>query len=108
MVIYVDIDNTICINSVELNYEQSIPITDNINKINELYDKGHTIIYWTARGTATGIDWSDITFKQLNHWNVKYHKVLFNKPNYDVFIDDKNLNTSDLDQFFAQVIDNEK
>ena len=27
-----------------------------IQKANELYDLGHTIIYWTARGAVSGID----------------------------------------------------
>jgi hypothetical protein len=30
-----------------------------------------------------------ITIKQLKDWNVKYHKIIFGKPSYDVFIDDK-------------------
>lgn len=94
MIIYIDIDNTICKND-ELNYKNSIPIIENINKANNLYNDGHYIVYWTARGTVTGIDWRKITEKQFKEWGVKYHELKFGKPNYDLFIDDKNMNTKD-------------
>lgn len=47
---------------------------------------------WTARGAKSGIDWHDITKKQLNDWGVKYHNLRLDKPAYDLFIDDKALN----------------
>lgn len=31
------------------------------------------------------------TKKQLDKWNVKYHKLIFGKPSYDLFIDDKTI-----------------
>ena len=43
-------------------------LTSNIQKINEFYDAGNTIIYWTARGTGTGIDWREVTEKQFEKW----------------------------------------
>jgi len=95
MVIYIDIDDTICKNPKQLDYSTSIPIKENIEKANKLYDEGHLIVYWTARGSSTGIDWSEITKKQLSTWGVKYHDLKFGKPNYDLFIDDKNMNTRD-------------
>ena len=95
MVIYIDIDDTICHSPDKPDYSTSAPILDNIKKANLLYEQGHTIIYWTARGTQTGLDWSDVTKKQFELWGVKYHEVKFGKPYYDIFIDDKNMNTSD-------------
>ena len=90
MKIYVDIDETICFYKGERNYEDALPIVDNINKINKLYNQGNTIIYWSARGTVTGIDWYDITMKQLKEWNCNYHKlILGEKPDYDLLICDK-------------------
>ena len=62
---------------------------DVINLVNEMYDLGNTIIYWTARGTVTGINWLDLTRTQLNSWGVKYHDVRVGKPAYDLFICDK-------------------
>jgi hypothetical protein len=95
MVIYIDIDDTICHSPDKPDYSTSIPIEENIKKANTLYDQGHTIIYWTARGTQTGLDWSDVTKKQFEFWGVKYHEIKFGKPYYDMFIDDKNINTKD-------------
>ena len=61
----------------------------NIKKINSLYDNGDKIIYWTARGTGSGLDWYAATVKQLNDWGAKYHEVKVGKPMYDLFICDK-------------------
>jgi dTDP-glucose 4,6-dehydratase len=93
MIIYVDIDETICEYMGERNYPDARPIVENIEKINNLYDDGNTIIYWTARGTVTGIDWREVTENQFREWGVKYHDLKFGKPAYDLFIDDKNINS---------------
>ena len=50
--IYVDIDETICFYEGERNYIFAIPNKENIAKINKLYEEGHKITYWTARGTV--------------------------------------------------------
>jgi hypothetical protein len=93
MVIYIDIDDTICLSPNKPDYTDSTPIVENIKKANLLYEMGHTIIYWTARGTLSGIDWSEVTHKQFEEWGVKYHEIKFGKPYYDLFIDDKNINS---------------
>lgn len=95
MIIYIDIDETICVSPEDRNYANAVPILTNIEKANILYDEGHTIIYWTARGTGSGIDWRDITENQFKEWKVKYHDLKLGKPIYDLFIDDKNMNTRD-------------
>jgi len=97
MIIYVDIDETICRSPESRDYNYAIPVNCNIKKINELYDAGNTIVYWTARGTGSGIDWREVTEKQFEKWGVKYHDLKFGKPIYDLFIDDKNMNS---DTFF--------
>lgn len=94
MIIYIDIDETIC-HSPNKDYPNSKPIQQNIDKANRLYEEGHTIIYWTARGSGSGIDWTELTTKQLIDWGAKYHEIKLGKPSYDLFIDDKALNTSD-------------
>ena len=99
MIIYVDIDETICESPPSRDYSLAAPIENHIERINQLYDEGNTIIYWTARGTGTGIDWREVTEKQFTDWGVKYHKLNFGKPIYDLFIDDKNINTKN---FFDQ------
>lgn len=93
MKIYVDIDDTIAFNdSNPMDYSQSKPIVSNINRINELYDEGHEITYYTARGSVTGVDWTELTTKQLDEWGCKRHALKLGKPPYDVLIDDKALN----------------
>ena len=66
MIIYVDIDGTICteINQrpkTKQHYELHKPLHDRIAIINELYDDGHTIVYWTARGASSKKDWKELT-----------------------------------------------
>ena len=97
MKIFVDIDDTICFYNKESqankNYTQALPYTERISKINKLYDDGHIITYWTARGTVTQINWFDTTYNQLKKWNCKFHELRMGKPAYDLFIDDKNINS---------------
>ena len=93
MIIYVDIDETICYYSDKRDYSLALPYFNRIEKINKLYDEGNTIIYWTARGTITQINWFEVTLNQLKNWNCKFHELRMNKPAYDLFIDDKNINS---------------
>ena len=90
MKIYVDIDETICFYKGKRNYPEAIPHKKNIAKINKLYEEGNYITYWTARGGNTGLDWSDLTQKQLKMWGCKHHNLIMNsKPPYDLLICDK-------------------
>ena len=95
MIYYVDIDETICEYSCSRIYTRATPIEKNIDKINKLYDQGHTIVYWTARGSTTGIDWTDVTERQLDSWGAKRHELRLGKPHYDAFICDKAINAKD-------------
>ena len=67
MIIYVDVDDTICTGDM---YEAAEPLTDNINKVNEMYNEGHEIIYWTARGTLRDGNWFHVTHDQLIDWGM--------------------------------------
>ena len=90
MKIYVDIDETICFYSGERLYPKAEPDYENIQKINHLYEQGHQITYWTARGSVTGIDWYDLTETQLKKWGCKWHSLsVGHKPAYDLLICDK-------------------
>jgi len=97
MIIYVDIDGTICSTDSDHNYNNSVPNKQRISKINDLYNNGNEIHYWTARGSSSGKDWYDLTVRQLNEWGCLYTTVSVGKPSYDVWIDDKALNA---DLFF--------
>tara|TARA_Y100001934_G_C11685249_1_gene465268 strand:- start:64 stop:405 length:342 start_codon:yes stop_codon:yes gene_type:complete len=95
--IFVDIDETICVTpgcaSTARDYAEASPIIENIEAVNRMYDEGNEITYWTARGSVTGIDWRDLTEKQLESWGAKYHNLILGKPPYDIYIDDKSINT---------------
>jgi capsule biosynthesis phosphatase len=100
-----DIDGTICYNT-NSDYENSTPLQDRIEKVNKLYDDGHTIIFQTARGmgrsqNSTAFAYAsffELTQDQLHAWGVKYHRLFMGKPAADFYIDDKGINDND---FFA-------
>ena len=95
MIIYVDIDNTI-LKTEGTDYSKCEPMLDRIEAINNLYDQGHEIVYWTARGTSTKEYEKKLTLtkKQLADWGVKYTTLKVGKPAYDVWIDDKAWNVN--------------
>ena len=103
MTIYIDIDETICVSPENRDYELAEPILVNIEKANLLFEEGHTIVYWTARGTGSGIDWREVTEQQFAKWGVKFHELKFGKPIYDIFIDDKNVNVADWKYFLSDM-----
>lgn len=90
----VDIDNTICV-SKNSDYTLSEPMHDRIKIINQLYSQGHYIVYWTARGSNSGKDWSELTKQQLQNWGCLHHELHMGKPAYDVWIDDKAINSEE-------------
>jgi SAM-dependent methyltransferase len=94
MIYCFDIDGTLCTNTNGA-YESAEPYADVIERVNALHDAGHTIRLFTARGTTTGIDWRELTEGQLRGWGLEYHELIFGKPEADVFVDDKTINSLD-------------
>jgi glycerol-3-phosphate cytidylyltransferase len=89
-----DLDETICLTPSDRNYFEAIPYIKVINTINKLYDEGHEITIFTARGSTSKIDYNDLNVNQLNTWGVKYHHLIDKgKPSYDLFVDDKAINS---------------
>lgn len=95
-----DIDGVIAKLEPQLNYEQTSANERMVRIINKLYDMGNEIILFTARGYVTGIDWTETTRKQMEAWGVKYHQLIFGKPNADYYIDDKMLDMNRLYDIF--------
>ena len=58
MIYCFDLDNTICATPSSKNYEESVPYRSVINKINRFKTRGFYIKIFTARGSGSGIDWS--------------------------------------------------
>lgn len=85
----IDIDGVIAEARPQLDYASATPMRDNIARINALYDAGCNITLFTARGSGTGKDWSEVTRRQMDGWGVRYHDLRFGKPAADYFIDDR-------------------
>tara|TARA_Y100001935_G_C17073998_1_gene392975 strand:- start:92 stop:391 length:300 start_codon:yes stop_codon:yes gene_type:complete len=86
---FFDLDNTLCITK-GLNYHESKPLINRIEKVNELYKKGNKITIYTARGSVSKKNYKDLTESQLKRWGVLYHDLnIGEKPDYDILIDDK-------------------
>jgi|TARA_A100000172_G_scaffold42740_1_gene26204 hypothetical protein len=95
MIIYIDIDNTICNTTDVSDYSKSTPIIENLRKVRKLVDRGHEVSFWTARGSVSKTDWSEVTHRQLEEWGVGDVPVIFGKPYFDLFIDDRVMNVED-------------
>ncbi len=93
-----DLDNVLC-KTKGSNYSSSKAIKKNINVVNKLYKKGFYIKIFTARYMGRNNDniikakikAEKITKQQLIKWNVLYNELIFGKPSFDIYIDDKNL-----------------
>ena len=95
---FVDIDETICFYASKRIYELAIPNSINIDKINKLKKEGWHITYYTARGGASKIDYTELTTIQLIRWGCLFDDLVVGykkditlpiKPSYDLIIDDK-------------------
>ena len=93
-----DLDGVIC-KTTKKQYFKAKPIKNNITKINELYGRGYFIKIFTARFMGRSKEnvniakreAKKITIPQLKKWKIKYHKLIFGKPTYSIFVDDRNL-----------------
>ena len=106
MIYVFDIDDTICKTNGR-DYKNSTPIKERINRVNEIYDEGHTVIFHTGRGMGSSHNnvvlvykrYFELTKNQLNKWGVKYDDLFMGKPAGDIYIDDKGIKD---DRFFGE------
>jgi capsule biosynthesis phosphatase len=92
----VDVDDTISTHR-NRDYENAVPHTKIINKLNKMYESGWKIIYFTARGQVSCSGDLDLINQLrrpvLESWmekhSVKYHSLMFGKPIGVYYIDDK-------------------
>jgi len=95
-IICLDLDGVIC-STTRNHYHLSRPKKNNIKKINILFNKGFIIKIFTSRFMGRSKEsvtlarsmGFNMTKKQLKKWGVRYHKLIFGKPSYDLLIDDK-------------------
>ena len=102
MIYVFDIDETICSKVDKGDYENAHPWFNRIEKINNLYQDGHTIIYQTARGMGRHNnnpvlaiqDFFTLTKNQLEEWGAMHHYLFLGKPTGDYYVDDKGVNAN--------------
>lgn len=85
--IYVDIDGILTNETLGHDYVNRTPNKRNINYVNRLY-KNNTIILYTARYGIDGI----VTRDWLRKYGVKYSHIIYDKPQYEILIDDRTVN----------------
>lgn len=109
-IIAFDLDDVLCFREDGIEhlgpdkYKFSKPNKSYIDLCNDLYDEGHYIKIYTARGMSQfdgDVEKIEeiikpITLAHLKEWRVKYHEIIFGKVHYDLLIDDKALNSIDL------------
>lgn len=67
--------------------EECTPMTENIEKINDLYKKGNIILYHTARHPQ----YYEVTYAWLIKQGCYFHALRMGKMSADYYIDDRNL-----------------
>lgn len=83
-----DLDGTLC-SLTDGNYDLAEPFEARVLHVNKLFDEGHTIKIFTARGATSKKLWQSLTRRQLLEWGVQHHELIMGKPDADLFIDDK-------------------
>lgn len=101
-----DVDNTITLWDDNRDYENFKPDQQMVDMINALYDDGHHITLFTARGMKSvgpGRIAAEIVpslVKNLEKIGLKYHELMTHKPLYDWLIDDKTMNPQEFKDAF--------
>lgn len=117
-----DIDGTICeaplLEDGTYDYPNAAPFPRVIERINEMYDAGHTIILATARGMRTyegdvekiKENVQPVLEEWLERYKVKYHELHVGKPwgKNPIYVDNRNLTVKsfawDNPEFFENII----
>jgi hypothetical protein len=97
MIRYIDIDGTIC-RTENMDYKNSVPFLNSIKIINEWFNTGDVIVYYTSRGYAICDECGKkelrkFTIEQLESWGCKYHSLRMDKPLFDAYYDDRAFNS---------------
>jgi len=97
-----DLDGTIC--TQERDYNDARPIASVVEHIRRLHAEGHFIEIFTARGSGTGINWSELTRAQLEEWGVPYNVQHDGKPAADFYVDDRAVPVRNLERRRALIV----
>lgn len=97
-IICFDIDGTVC-KQTRGDYEHAEPLPEAVRIVNQLYDEGFEIIFFTARlmgrnkedVTKVYEQGYELTLNQLKRWGFKFHRLYLGKPSQHILVDDKAL-----------------
>jgi len=92
----VDVDGVVASLTPDNDYTRAKPLGAAIAAVNRLHDAGHRIVMFTARGSATGLDWEAFTRSQLTAWGLKFHELRLGKPAATYYVDDRLLSVPEL------------
>ena len=106
--VVVDIDGTVCttdfvnwkdVDEYPEEFDKALLIPKSLDIVNELYDMGYQIIFYTARRERA----RDVTERWLKRHGFKYHLLVLNKLVGDVYIDDRSIKGFDWDEVLDQI-----
>jgi hypothetical protein len=84
-----DIDDRLCTNvhgaAAQAFYEMAA-------ELNSVYHESDVIFIYTARGATTGIDWCEVTERQLGGCEVRCYKLFWGKQTAYVCTDNSTIN----------------
>lgn len=104
-IIAFDLDDTLCFRPKDVEhlgkdkYDLCQPIPEMIEFSNRLFDAGHKIIIYTARGMSIYKgnvkeiyeNLYDKTLSDIEKWGIKHNGLVMGKLHYDYLVDDKGL-----------------
>jgi CMP-N,N'-diacetyllegionaminic acid synthase len=91
-----DLDGVVFSRVVDGDYSSALPITPMVNTLLRLLDDGLTIVFHSARGSSTGIDWYPITRSHLDELGFSICPLFLGKPNGDFYLDDRSITLEQL------------
>ena len=103
-----DLDETLCYGHP---YKTAKPIPGRADMLASLKEQGHTVIIYTARYMTTCENnvgkvvknIGKLTLDQLDEWGFEYDEIYFGKPNADIYVDDKALHVSGINNIHSLV-----
>ena len=85
-ILAIDLDGVLAKPISSDKYEFALPMPENIQKVNALFDQGHRIVIHTSRGWFQ----YDLTERWLKKHNVKYSQLVMGKLYSHANVDDMN------------------
>lgn len=94
--IYIDAENIIFETLIIGDFYKSRPNITNIDKINELYDKGNVVIYWCKEYKHIP-SWREYIIMQFRIWECRYSEIKFDDyKEYDILVSNKTVNVDEI------------